>query len=187
VAAVVTVVSLAACAGGADPAAMANARAQGELIGVSAAGATSAPSPGGPSSEYSMESGWVDTTGCPSAVFDGVSAGFGSSGTVSRTTPSTSSGPSSVPTLTSKFVPSCAFSFAGNGGITGSGEIFIGMGQSYDTRFAGALVSAGFVLLKTSGYTTEYQRGGSVVGLLYIPENTQGDPYSIVAVIGTNT
>jgi hypothetical protein len=132
-----------------------------------------------------MNSGWVDTVGCPSEVFDGLSAGLGANGTFTRTTPTTASGPTSVPALTSKFVPSCAFTFSGNNGITGSGEIFIGMGQAYDTLFASGLVHAGFVVAQTSGNTVIYLRTDSVVALTFIPPGINADPYSAVGVIGT--
>ena len=60
------------------------------------------------------------------------------------------------------------------------------MGQSYDTLFASGLTNAGFRDTGASGFTTTYVRGRSVVALMYVPQNAEGNPYSVLAILGVN-
>jgi hypothetical protein len=187
-AAAVTALALAGCSG-ADSSETLALHEQGEILGSAALSATPSPSPTATPApdDYSMNSGWVSVAGCPAGVFAGISEGFAGHGSITQTVPSTSSGPSSLPGLTSKFVPSCSFKFSDSNGINGTGEIFFGMGVNYQKLFAGGVLSAGYTLRQTSNYTSAYVRGVSVIGIEYIPADTDGDPYSAVAVFGTNS
>jgi hypothetical protein len=164
---------------------MPGAVADGQLIGAAADQATPTPS-AIPTDTYSMNSGWKDSTGCPEALYTGFSTGLGVGSTTTKVPPSTSSGPKVLPSLTSQYVPSCAFTFTASNGLPGQGEMFIGMGPSYDTLFANAIAKAGFVKKENEDYTTVYLRGATAVGLMYVPPGTDGIPYSIVGVFGIN-
>jgi hypothetical protein len=178
--AVLVVASLVACAASSP---VTNAQAQGKLLGSAALQSTATAPPA--IDEHSMNSGWKNTAGCPEEVYAGMSAGIGSGGTITRTDATTASGPNSLPSLTSHYVPSCAFTFTSNG-VAGKGELFFGMGLPYETDFESAVVDAGFVLVKSEGVYKYYRLGVSVIGLGYIPEGTNGFPYSVVAVFGVN-
>lgn len=151
--------------------------------------ATPVPTTTPSANDYSMNSGWINTAGCPAEIITGIKDSMGSLGTVTQTTPSTSSGPGVLPALTSKFVPSCSYVIHYNNGLTLNGEIFIGMGPSYQTLFASGILNAGFVQKTVVGHSTNYlrQNDDAVVSLTYDPVGTDGVPYSIVSVAGTNS
>ena len=189
-AAAATALALAACSG-LDSSDTVLIQQQGQILGFEALGATSDPDPapiGSPApNDYSMNSGWVDVAGCPAAVFQGVSVGFAGHGTVAQTVPSTSSGPAALPALTSKFVPSCSFTFSDSNGINGTGEIFIGMGENYEKLFASGVLNAGYTLRQSANFTSAYSKGTSVVGIQYLATGYGGFPYSVVSVFGASS
>jgi len=185
--AVAVILALAGCSGlSSSGAAISNAQSSGKLIGASAlhssATATTAPS----TDYYSMNSHWKNVAGCPKDAVSGFTAGLGAAGTVAQTTPTTTSGPLSLPTLTAAYVPSCAFAFTDNG-VPGRAEIFIGMGDAYATSFTNSVLAAGFsVYTPPTGanpYGTYYLKGGSLIGIAYEPVGTGGYAYSIVSVV----
>jgi hypothetical protein len=135
-------------------------------IGAQAIGFASSDSSSGSSQ------GWTSSQPCSTALQSNIEAGAPAGLTLTLLDPSTVSGPLSDPNLTHGDVATCAFHATSTTELENQ-EFFVGMPQSYVSKYAAKLVADGFVAgptiseTQTPGTQQTFTKGLDKVAIVY--------------------